>query len=121
MFQINSKIFQINKQSILIGAAVLLVIITGGLIFFKYGLGKTLTFNFGLGMSADAVARKSVDYLNSNILQKEQGTSLESFSEESGVVKFTIKIAGQTYDSYATKDGKLLFPQAFNMSQSSGK
>lgn len=97
------------------GVAVLAVITTGILIFVSSS-GKTLSFlKFNSGMSAGDISQKSINYLNKNVLQQGQTATLEGYSEESGVVKFTIKIADKTYDSYATKDGKLLFPEALNI------
>src|SRR5207237_387072 len=66
-------------------------------------------------MSKDAIAKQSVDYLNKSVLQQGQTAELVSASEESGVIKLKIKIGDKTYDSYATKDGKLLFPEAFTI------
>lgn len=106
-----------NKNSILIGVAVLAVIATGVLAFGSNS-GRVLSFlKLNSGMSAEAISKKSIDYLNKNVLQQGQIASLESYSEESGVVKMKIKIADKTYDSYATKDGKLLFPEALTITE----
>ena len=67
--------------------------------------------------SGSSVAQKSVDYINANLLQGQGTATLENVSSEGGVIKFTIKIGTQTYDSYATKDGKLFFPQAFKLNE----
>lgn len=56
------------------------------------------------------VAGKTVDYINGNLLQPGQTAVLESYSVESGLIKLVLDINGQAYDSYVTKDGKLLFP-----------
>ncbi len=76
------------------------------------------SFSFLTGMSKDEIAKKSIDYINKNLLSGGQTASLVSSSEEEGVVKITIKVGGSQFDSYATKDGKFLFPQAFKMDQS---
>ncbi len=96
----------------------LAVIITGALLLANSNsaLGKKLSFlKLNLGFSKDAVAKKAVDYLNTSVLQKGQTAELVSVSEESGLVKMKIKIGTQSYDSYVTKDGKLLFPEAFTL------
>ncbi len=109
---------KLNKNSILIGIAVLAIVVTGVLISSKSNSNNILSFlKLSPGMSADAVAKKSIDYLNKSVLQKGQTASLASDSEESGIVKMKIKIGANTYDSYATKDGKLLFPEAFDLSK----
>lgn len=104
---------KINKNNILVGIAIVGVIITGVLIFAQSGQGFSLASIFG--MSNDEIGKKAVDYINNNQLSQEPA-SLVSVSEASGLVKVKIKIGSSEFDSYATKDGNLLFPQAFDMS-----
>lgn len=61
-------------------------------------------------LTAQEAAEKAIDYINENMLQ---GTtaSLISVMEENGLYKFHLGIAEQEYDSYVTKNGKLLFPE----------
>jgi len=61
--------------------------------------------------SGQEVAQKAIDYINKNLLQSGTTASLVSVVEESGVYKFKLNIGGQEYNSYITKDGKLLWPQ----------
>ncbi len=110
------RMFKPNKNQILIGLAAIAVIVTGVLISANSNplLREKLSFlKLNLGMSSDTIAKKSIDYLNKSVLQQGQTAELVSVSEESGVVKMKIKIGTNTYDSYASKDGKLLFPEAF--------
>lgn len=107
--------FKPNKNQILIGIAILAIIVTGLLVFANSNSNNALSFlKFNSNMSADAIAKKSVDFINGNILQGQTAT-LVSFTEESGVIKFTVKIADKNYDSYATKDGKFLFPEGLKL------
>ncbi len=111
-------ISKLNKNQILVGVAVLAIIVTGVLISSNSNTGSNNILSFfklNFGMSADAVAKKSIDYLNKSVLQKGQTAQLVSTSEESGVIKMKIKIGTNTYDSYATKDGRFLFPEAFTV------
>jgi len=113
----NLKMMKPTKNQLFIGVAILAVILTG-VVFFsgsRFNFSNGLPLKIGSNMSADEIAKKSIDYLNKSILQEGQTAELVSSSEESGVVKIKIKIGGNTYDSYATKDGKLLFPEAFNL------
>ncbi len=105
---------KINKNQVLIGLAVVVVAVTLALISAKSGGTNVLSF-LTPGQGANAIAKKSIDYLNKSVLQQGQTATLVSTSEESGVVKMKIKIGTNTYDSYATKDGKLLFPEAFSL------
>jgi hypothetical protein len=113
--------FKPNKNSILLAVAVLAILVTGALLVTgAKGGSSVLSFlNVG-GMSTDQVAKKSIDYLNSSVLQQGQTAQLVSATEESGVVHLKISIGGTNYDSYATKDGKLLFPEAFTVGAPSG-
>lgn len=109
----NFNNFKMDKNSILIGIAVLAVIVTSVLIFTNSGSNNILSFISG--SSKDALAKKAVDYLNQNIL-KGQVAELGGVFEESGVIKMQIKVNGSDFESYVTKDGKLFFPEAINIS-----
>ena len=103
----------LNRNTILIAIAIIGILITGGLIYANQNPGQ---FPFlQLGGSNDAIAKKALDYLNKEVLAGQSPASLVSVSTESGLIKIKIKIDANEYDSYVTKDGKLLFPQAFNM------
>ncbi|KKQ23669.1 MAG: hypothetical protein US35_C0002G0027 [Parcubacteria group bacterium GW2011_GWA2_37_10] len=110
MFKIN-----LNKNSLLLGIAVLGIIITAVLIYANQNPSQFSLSRLGFGLSNDAIAKKSLDYLNTTVLAGQAQATLVDVSEESGLVKIKIKIGTSEYDSYATKDGNLLFPQAFTM------
>lgn len=105
----------ISKNNILIGIAVIGIAIAGFLVFANSNQG--FTFSSIFGMSDNEIANKAVDYINNSGLSATP-VSIVNVSEESGLVKIKIKIGTSEFDSYATKDGKLLFPQAFDMSDS---
>ncbi|MDP3882928.1 MAG: hypothetical protein Q8Q48_02645 [Candidatus Staskawiczbacteria bacterium] len=110
---------KMDKYNILIVAAIVGILVVGALIFMKNS-GSSFS-GFGLlGPSSDKVAQTAVDYINNNGLTETQA-SLVSVSEESGLVKIKIKIGENEFDSYASKDGKLLIPQAIDMSSNSGQ
>jgi hypothetical protein len=102
----------INKNSILIGIAIIAIIITGGLILANSSKSFSLP-NF-FGPSDSQIGKKVIDYINNNQLSSTPA-SLVSVSDASGLFKVKIKIGTNSFDSYATKDGKFLFPQAFDM------
>ena len=107
---------KMDRNSILVGIAVIAIVITGGLIFFNSN--HNFTFPTIFGMSDQQIGQKSVDYINNNRLASTPAT-LVKVSESSGLVKVTIKIGTSQFDSYATKDGKYLFPEAIDMSKKS--
>jgi hypothetical protein len=112
--------FKPNKNSILIGIAVIGIVITGILILINENPNQILNLKGFGGLSTDAVAKKAIDYLNSNGLTR-LPASLISASEESGLVKIKMKIGQNEFDLYATKDGKLLFPEAFKIDEKIAK
>src|SRR3989344_755635 len=98
----------VNKNTWLIVAAIALVVLAGVLVAGKLFVGN---------MQTDALAKKAVDYINANGLAGQGQTAvLQGASEESGLVKVKLQIGSGTFDSYITKDGKLLFPQAITLS-----
>ncbi|MCX6723518.1 MAG: hypothetical protein NT094_05695, partial [Candidatus Staskawiczbacteria bacterium] len=101
-----------NRNTILACIAIIAIIIVGGLIYVKSNPGFSFPTIFG--MSDQQIGKATVDYINNNQLSQTPAT-LVSVSEVSGLVKVKIKIGTSDFDSYATKDGKLLFPQAFEM------
>lgn len=117
MFDVNKFIKQCvdyaknNTNVVLVAVAIIAIVIVGGLIFVNKN-GVTLPTLFG--MSDSQIGTKAINYINTSGLSSTPAT-LVKVSEVSGLVKVTIKIGTNSFDSYATKDGKLLFPQAFTM------
>ncbi len=94
---------KMNKNTVLMVVAILCVLVTVVLVVMN------------LSPSDQSIAKASVDYINNNLLQGQGTATLGTVSRDSGLIKFQITVSGQTFDSYATKDGKLFFPQAFNL------
>lgn len=115
----NFNRFKLDKNSILIIIAVLAVLVAGALIIANSGSGNV--FSFFTSGSKETVAKKAIDYLNNNILQPGQKAELGEVSLKSGVIKLQIKIGGNNYDSYVTRDATLLFPQAYEITSDVNK
>lgn len=113
---------KMNKNVVSIGIAIIAIVVVTVLIFVKQGGSFSITNILGiniLGMSDQQIGENAVKYINDNKLSQTPAT-LVSVSEESGLVKVTIKIGEQQFESYATKDGKILFPQkGFDISATS--
>ena len=110
---IKKHLKKMNRNTVIITIAVIAVLITAGLIFVNSNKGFTVPSLFG--KSDSQIGKDVVNYINNNQLANTPAT-LVKVSETSGLVKVTIKIGTNQFDSYATKDGKFLFPQAFDMS-----
>jgi thioredoxin-related protein len=105
---------KIDKNAALFGIALIAIVAAGILLSSKQGNSFSLGSIFG--QSNNEIAKKAIEYINTSGLSGEP-VSLVSASEVSGLVKMKIKIGSNEFDSYVTKDGKLLFPQAFDMTQ----
>lgn len=104
----------INKNTILTAIAIIGIVVVAGLVYANNN-GNSFNLANVFGQSNDKVAQTAVDYINNNGLSSAPAT-LVSVSDESGLIKVKIEIGGNQFDSYVTKDGKLLFPQAIDIS-----
>ncbi len=66
-------------------------------------------------MSSDKVADKAVKFINENLLRPGMNASVTSTEAVSGLYLVKLDISGTPIDSYVTKDGKYLFPQAIDL------
>ena len=111
-----------SKNLIPIAIFIAGIIIAGALIYVNQG-GHLFTLPLkekaSEGTSPQQVAEKAINYINQNMKTQLQGqtASLVNVTEEDGVYKFRLKIGEKEYDSYVTKDGKLLFTEGVNMEQ----
>lgn len=62
-------------------------------------------------LSAEEASKKAMAFINDIALNGQATASLLEATEESGLYKIRIKIQDQEYESYVTKDAKLLFAQ----------
>jgi len=63
----------------------------------------------------EVIAGNSVNYINANLLDGNTKASLINSEEKNGVYLLKLDINGKSFDSYATKDGNLLFTSAIDM------
>ncbi len=95
------------------GIAVILLIFSIFTQGFDFSEKATLTGATVLSLS-DA-EEEVLNYVNTQLLQKPFQAEVVSSTELDNLYLFTLSVAGQTVDSYLTKDGKLFFPQGFEM------
>jgi hypothetical protein len=96
---------KLNKQTVLpVVLLVVFAIIAGGAYYLK-----AHPLNFTKNLKPTEAAQKAVDYANKNLLQGGSKASFESAVEQDGVYAFKLKVDGQEYTSYVTKDGKMMF------------
>jgi len=110
---------QVSKLNLWKITTVVLVVFLAYMLFFRGGVGSTVTggATFGASSSVDAVSEKVLNYINENLLGGQATATLLSQEEKNGLVKVTVSVSGQQVDVYATEDGQLLFPQGIDMDE----
>ena len=100
------------------------IFLIAAIVLFAALVASVLTNGFGLAAKifpkdAKAIAEKTIKFVNENLLQGGIQASLKDSSclEKVGICKFTVDVNGQNFDSYVSDDGKLLFPEAIDMSK----
>ncbi|MCX6760635.1 MAG: hypothetical protein NTZ84_00805 [Candidatus Nealsonbacteria bacterium] len=100
---------KINKNSIIIIVAVVALL---GVI--------TLGYLYNKKQEADNIqqtAEKAIDFVNKNLLSGGSTASLDGATSSGGVLAIGLKIGEQTYTSYVTKDGKMFFPEGYEIKE----
>ncbi|MDD3491555.1 MAG: hypothetical protein PHG13_01100 [Candidatus Pacebacteria bacterium] len=103
-----------------INISFLLIILMVVAFLVGYGSKNGISAKLFNNKKAETLAQKAVDYINFNffgLTEEEGGATLVSVVEESGVYKFKMKIDDIEYDSFVTKDGKILFPEGITMQE----
>jgi len=106
-----------GKNLIPIAIIVAGLLIAGALVFINKG---NFTEKVSGSLSPQQVAENAINYINQNLLTEGTTASLVNVEEENGVYKFGLKIGDQEYDSYITKNGKLLFAEGIYLEEKSG-
>jgi thiol-disulfide isomerase/thioredoxin len=73
----------------------------------------------GTQLSSDEIGEKVIDFINVEILRGQATANLISVIEENNLYKIKFDIQGQEIESYSTMDGKLFFPEAIDLTQTS--
>lgn len=94
--------------SAVLGLLLIISIFTGG-----FG-GNTKISGAGV-ITKEEAASKALDFINTNLLQGQSEATLQKVEESSELYQIDISIAGQTYNSYMSKDGRFLFPSGIDI------
>lgn len=108
-----------NKKLIPIAIVVAGLIVAGAVIYVNNSKcpGSTETEEEREVLSSKEVEEKVMNFINQNILQGRATASLIGTTEEGGLYKIKFNLEGQEIESYVTLDGKLLFPDAINLTE----
>lgn len=66
-------------------------------------------------LSAQEAADKAVSYINTNLLQPGTTATVNGVEDSGDLYNIKLNIGGNEFDSYVTKDGGLLFPNAVDL------
>ncbi len=94
-------------------AIVIAGIVIAGTIYYVNKPGEGI----GEVLSSQEAAERAINFINKNILAGETTASLIKVSEEMGLYKIKFSIEEREIESYLTRDGKLLFPDAINIAE----
>jgi len=91
------------------------LLVAGALIYINQGKTEKEA------LTSQQIGEMVINYINANKDTVAGGltASLSSIAEEGEIYKIKLKIGEKEYDSYVTKDGKFLFPQAYDLSTTS--
>ena len=93
-----------------IATAVLAILLVVS-IYTSFGSGDGVTG----AISMNAAATKTIDFVNTNLLQGQAVAELTAVDDTEGLYNVKLSIDGQLVDGYVTKNGNLFFPQAINL------
>ena len=103
---------KLTKNLIPVAILVAGLLIAGVLVYVNQGKGGEKISGL---LSPQQAAEKAINYINQNLVQGGATASLINVIEENGIYKFRLKIGENEYDSYVTKNGKLLFIEGIDL------
>ncbi|RLJ02130.1 MAG: hypothetical protein DRP11_03370, partial [Candidatus Aenigmatarchaeota archaeon] len=95
-------------------ATFVLLVLFAGYVLVNYISVPESTASAGT-VSPDVLQEKISNYINTQMLPAGMSAEVTNFTEEGNLYKFNVVIAGNSYTSYATKDGKLFFVQGIDI------
>ncbi len=98
------------------GIAVVLLIFSIFTQGFNFSSAATGAAAVGKVISLQQASERVIEYVNSQLLQPPYVASIKNSKETSLFYQLTLDVAGQEVVSYVTKDGRLFFPQAIDIS-----
>lgn len=101
-----------STWKVLTGIAILLLVLS----IFTQGFSFTKNAKTGSTLSLSDAEQKTLDFVNTELLQPPFQAEVSSSEELNDLFRVKLNVAGQSFDSYLTKDGRLFFPQGFNTS-----
>src|SRR3989344_3673776 len=112
----SSRLFkETSTWKALTGIALVLLVLSLFTQGFNFSEKDTLTGATTVGLPE--AEQKVLEYVNTQLLEFPFQAEVQSSEELDALYKVTLAVAGQTVDSYLTKDGTLFFPQGLDMNE----
>lgn len=107
------------RKLLIIFFSIIVISTLVGSIVWIFPQGKVKNTKEMKKLGGEEVAKNSINFLRHFIASQgeEKKVELISWREESGLYKISFKIGETQYQAFVSKDGKYLFPQAFDMTQ----
>ena len=77
-------------------------------------VGYLISAGASASITKEQASERALEYINS-VLQGQASAKMISMNESSGLYSMDIDVGGTKYNSFMTKDGKLLFPSGINL------
>ena len=106
---------KISSWKTITGLVIVLLLVSLFTHGFTFSEKNTVTGATVATVTLHEAEQKALTYVNTQLLQPPFQATVQSSQELETLYKVTLAVAGQTVDSYVTKDGKLFFPQALNL------
>lgn len=104
-----------GKKKFILGAMALILFLGYGAYLKKEELGLARIFSKSL--SQEEAKTKVEKFIKDNLVAPGTPVEIKGVSEENGLYKIPVSVAGQEIVSYLTKDGKKFFPQGMDIAE----
>lgn len=112
MFNLNQR----QSDYVILGLLVVVLVLVGTTFYFYQEQGTAES-----ELTAEQAKQKASQYISENLLREGESATVEEATSTMGLYKLSLKVAGQNYESYLTKDGSMLFPSpGYNLTETQG-
>lgn len=102
-----------QKNYVILGLLLAVLVLIGGVFYFYQGQ----SCSYGNELSSEKAKDKAATFINNNLMGQGQSATIENVTSTDSLYKLGLKVGEEKFDSYMTKDGSLLFPQAYEMTE----
>ena len=110
MFNLDDK----QKDYVIVGLLIVSLVLIAGTFYFYQDQNLSL----GNELSEEKAKTKASEYIQQNLMGPDQNATITEVTATGSLYQINLDVAGKSYDSYITKDGKYLFPQGYNLQES---